>query len=429
MGEEMPNSEISGFGGRPLKTLMAAAAAAFDVGAAPAVAVQPESVERLRGLGIEDCEQLVGAVAVPEISGKLRTTLDLSDEDFESLLFFAREQLPEGRAELLARPAPADVGRGARKPSPDVRAVARRMARAAAVSAEEADALPESKNLIEFMSPIRAQGGRPTCAAFALTALNEYVRRHGSLDVDLSEQHLYYQAKLTDGDPHGCGTFLATAVTILRDLGQCRESIWPYDPTLPCKDQGTPPSTAASDGLDYQLHMVAVEENSVPAYKTQLARSWPVAVAIPTYDSWFRNEEVRRSGRITMRIGDEAQAEGHALVIVGYQNNNDSPGGGYFIVRNSWAGWAYGSLYGAGYGTIPYQYITNDAWEAYAITLDPSIPDDEAAETIVRIKVGSNVEITIEDVIPDDDIGRVSRVSRVSRGRGPRPMRVSRADE
>jgi hypothetical protein len=175
--------------------------------------------------------------------------------------------------------------------------------------------------------------------------------------------------------------------------------------------------------------MVAVEETSVPAYKTQLDKAWPIAVAIPTYDSWFRNEEVRRSGRITMRIGDEAQAEGHALVVVGYQNSASSPGGGFFIVRNSWAGWAYESLYGAGYGTIPYQYITDDAWEAYAITLDPSVSDDEAAETIVRIKVGSNVEITIEDVIPNDDIGRVSRVSRVSRGRGPRPMRVSRADE
>jgi C1A family cysteine protease len=421
----MSNSEVSGFGGRRLQTLTAPRAAPPGA-AAERVPVQPESVNRLRDLAIEDCEQLVAAVAVPGISEKLQTTLELSDHDFESLLDSARGQLPAGRAELLDRPAPADVGRGAKKPSADSKAVAGRMARAATVSAEEADALPASKNLIQFMSPIRAQGGRPTCAAFALTALNEYVRRHGSLDVDLSEQHLYYEAKLIDGDPHGCGTFLATAVTVLQDRGQCRESIWPYDPTLPCDDQGIPPATATSDGLDYQLHIVAVDEQSVAAYKAQLDKAWPIAVAIPTYDSWFRNEEVRRSGRITMRIGDEAEADGHALVVVGYQNTHDSPGGGYFIVRNSWADWAYASPYRPGYGTIPYKYISDDAWEAYAITLDPLPDGDEAAETIVRIKVGSNVEITIEDVIPNDAPGRVSRVSR---GRGPRPLRVSRADE
>jgi C1A family cysteine protease len=412
----MSNSEVSGFGGRRLRTLAAEARAA----AAPA-----DSVTRLGDLGIEDCEQLVAAAAVPDISEKLQNKLELSDQDFESLLDSAREQLPAGRAELLSRPAPPE-SRGAKRPSDDIRAVARRMAHAAPVSAEQAKALPESVNLIQFMSPIRAQGGRPTCAAFALTALNEYVRRHGSLDVDLSEQHLYYQAKRLDDDPNDCGTYLATAVEVLRDSGQCRESVWPYDPNLPCDDHGTPPATAGSDGLDYQLHIVAVEEQDVPTYKAQLAKAWPVAVAIPTYDSWFRNEEVRRSGRITMGIGDEEQAEGHALVIVGYQNSTSSPGGGYFIVRNSWGtAWAYESPYAPGYGTIPYEYITKDAWEAYAITLDPSLPDDET-ETLVRIKVGSNVEITIEDVIADDAPGRVSRVSR---GRGPRPLRVSRADE
>jgi C1A family cysteine protease len=420
-GKTGSGPKISGFGGRPLQTLKAPA---------PGVTLSPDSLKELRNLGLVDYEQLVGVTAVEGMKEELQKKLRVSKRSFDSLVDYARGQLPAGRAELLRSPAPPE-SRGARKPTQTMKADAgRRLARAAAVSAVEAEALPKSVNLIRFMPPIRAQGGRPTCAAFALTALNEYVRRHGSFDVDLSEQHLYYQAKRMDGDPNGCGTYLATAITILRDSGQCRESVWPYDPNLPCDDQGTPPDAAAADGLEYQLHMVSVEENSVDAYKAQLAKAWPITVAIPTYDSWFGSPEVRRSGRITMRIGDEAEAEGHALVIVGYQESTTSPGGGYFIVRNSWGtAWANESPYAPGYGTIPYQYIIDDAWEAYAITLDPSVPDDEEAETIVRIKVGSNVEITIEDVIPNDAPGRVSRVSRVSRGRGPRPMRVSRADD
>jgi hypothetical protein len=416
-GKTGSGPKVSGFGGLRLQPLKAPP---------PGVALSPGSVKELRNLGLVDYEQLVAATAVPGIPERLQKKLGMNKRGFDSLVEYARKELPAGRAELLRSPAPPE-SRGAKMPSPTIRAIAGRMARAAAVSAEEAGALPKSVNLIPFMSPIRAQGGRPTCAAFALTALNEYVRRHGSIDVDLSEQHLYYQAKQIDGDRNGCGTYLATAVEVLRDSGQCRESVWPYDPNLPCDDHGTPPPTAKSDGLDYQLHAIAVEEKSVCAYKAQLAKAWPITVAIPTYDSWFLNSEVKRSGRITMRIGDEAEAEGHALVIVGYQDSTDSPGGGYFIVRNSWGvAWAHESPYRPGYGTIPYEYIATEAWEAYAITLDPEVPDDEPADTIVRIKVGSNVEITIEDVIPNDAPGRVSRVSR---GRGPRPLRVSRADD
>lgn len=419
----MPNSETSGFGGRPLRTLTVPPP---GLASADFVAVKPDSVTRLRDFGVEDCEQLVALRNLPGIPGRLQKWLGLKKRDLDAVFDAAQEQLPAARAELLRSPAPRDLGFGLRMPSDAIRAEARLIARAPAVPAAEVGALPEAVNLISFMPPIRNQGGRPTCAAFALTALNEYVRRQESLDVDLSEQHLYYEAKLIDGDPNGCGTYLAKAVTALRDGGQCRESIWPYDPTLPCNDQGTLPPTATADGLNYRLQTFAVDEQSVPAYKAQLVRAWPVAMAIPTYDSWYLSNEVRRSGRITMRVGDEAQADGHALVVVGYQDSDSSPGGGYFLVRNSWGtAWAYESPYGPGYGTIPYKYIADDAWEAYAITLDLTPPVEEPTETIVRIKVGSNVEITIEDVTPNDAPGRVSRVSGARTSR-PRPLRVSR---
>jgi hypothetical protein len=142
----------------------------------------------------------------------------------------------------------------------------------------------------------------------------------------------------------------------------------------------------------------------VAAYKAELARQRPVTLSIPVYDSWHQSAETRRSGRITMRIGQEQQAGGHAVCLVGYQDAASSPGGGYFIVRNSWSTtWAYQSPYGAGYGSIPYQYIANDAWEAFSAAV-PGLGDetnggDESAarsETTVVIQVGSDVTITID---------------------------------
>jgi hypothetical protein len=87
-------------------------------------------------------------------------------------------------------------------------------------------------------------------------------------------------------------------------------------------------------------------------------------------------------------------------------------------VRNSWGlTWANESPYGAGYGTLPYQYITNDAWEAYSIPLDGDDFDDEATTdaatpTRVQIKVGSNVEITIEDGTTGPGPAKVSKTLR-----------------
>ena len=66
---------------------------------------------------------------------------------------------------------------------------------------------------------------------------------------------------------------------------------------------------------------------------------------------------------------------------MGYQDTPSSPGGGYFIVRNDWhTTWAYQSPYGAGYGTIPYQYITNDGWEAFTAPVPGIGTEDQAAE-------------------------------------------------
>jgi C1A family cysteine protease len=425
----MPNSKVSGFGGRPLQTLTAPRAArapGVEVLEPGAVPVQPEFVNRLHKFGLVDCEQLIAAAVVPDVTKELQKILEMNPDQFKSLLDQARDGLPPARLDLGRGPAPSDLGRGVKKPSDAIKTAARLMARAQAVPPVEARPFPEAVDLTPYMPPIRNQGGRPTCAAFALTALNEYFRRWQGIVVDLSEQHLYYEVKRIDDDRAACGTSQAEAVRALRDSGQCHESIWPYDPTLPCDNQGALPATATLDGLNYRLEPFAVDERNVDDYKEQLAQARPVTLSVPTYNSWFLSPEVRRSGRITMKIGDESEEEGHAFVVVGYQNTPDSPGGGYLIVRSSWGlGWASESPYGAGYGTIPYQYIINDAWEAYSTTLDDGPGDGEATETRIRIKVGSNVEITIEDVAADNDPGRVSRVSRGGR---TRPLRVSRAE-
>lgn len=395
--------DVSGAGGTPLASLSRRFAAD--------AADQPEAAEsvlaQLMALGFADAEQLVAAVAVPGVQEQFRDELGVTADTFDSFVDTARKALPPQRAELTAHPAPSDLGLGVAPPTDEMIAAAAATADTEA-SAVAAAAVPAAVNLISLMPPIRSQAGRGTCVSFTLTALNEYVRGRLGVPRDLSEQHLYYEIKLIDGSPGQCGTYQSKAVNALKQRGQCPEQIWPYDPNPPCNNHGTRPDQSRPAGLDYRLTAYAVSTRSVTDYKAQLAQQRPVTLSIPVWNSWYQSAETRRSGRITMRVGNEPQAGGHAVILVGYQDAPTAPGGGYFIVRNSWGttSWAYQSPYGGGYGTIPYQYISNDAWEAYSAAV-PTVA--EAADhrgqgqvggvrgqATVTIQAGSNVTITVQ---------------------------------
>ena len=355
----------------------------------------------LASLGIEDAEQLVALAAIPDILQELQSSLGSEARAFRRLLERAKTALPEERAALLSAPAPKDLGLGVLPPTAEMMAPVE----GAATEGVEAPpaGLPASVNLIGFMPPIRNQGPRGTCVSFTASALNEYILRRRGISQNLSEQHLYYETKLIDGSPNACGTWQVKAMLILSQRGQCQEIVWPYNPNPPCNNHGSRPTQARPNALQYRLTTLAVPMRNVFAYKTHLSKQRPVTLSLPVYNSWYQSAETRRSGRITMRIGNEQQVGGHAVCLVGYQDAPTSPGGGYFIVRNSWdTTWAYQSPYGGGYGTIPYQYITNDAWEAFSAAV-PGIAEEDndvqdgsmTAKRTVVIEVDPHIKITI----------------------------------
>jgi hypothetical protein len=155
---------------------------------------------------------------------------------------------------------------------------------------------------------------------------------------------------------------------VLANHGECREIVWPYNPNLPCNNNGTMPPNARPYALNYRPTFTALTPRSVPAIKAALAGRRPVGISVPVDNSWYTSPETKRSGRITMPLTNDPQVGGHALCVVGYQEHADGPGGGYFLIRNHWStGWGYQCPYGAGYGTIPYAYITKYTWEAYTL--------------------------------------------------------------
>jgi outer membrane biosynthesis protein TonB len=62
------------------------------------------------------------------------------------------------------------------------------------------------------------------------------------------------------------------------------------------------------------------------------------------------------------------------MAIVGYQDDPSVPGGGYFMIRNSWGEtWAKDSQLGAGYARLPYEFISKQGRSAYTATA-PALP-------------------------------------------------------
>jgi C1A family cysteine protease len=246
------------------------------------------------------------------------------------------------------------------------------------------------------MPAVRNQGNRGTCVAFCLTAIHEFDTRRASKH-DFSERYLYYKAKAIDGTPADCGTFQSAAAQVLDSSGQCTETVWQYNPTDTCNDHGALPPKANADAAEHTLSLTALNPHDLIAIKTALAAGRPVGISIPVYVSWYQSPTTERTGRITMPIGSEHDIGGHCMCIVGYQDDGpetvtETPGGGFFILRNSWGTtWGRDCAFGAGYGTIPYGYIAALNWESYT---RPAPTKKKGKKRQIRRKSSKNVRRT-----------------------------------
>jgi hypothetical protein len=262
--------------------------------------------------------------------------------------------------------------------------------------------LPATVRLFDKMPPVRDQGQRGTCVAFGTVALREFLV---GKNIDLSEQFLYWACKELDGQP-GPGTYIHTAMTALAEYGVCEEPIWPYNPNqLENEGQGPPPENCSEKAKKYILSSTrTVEPNLVIHYKNVLAghkdeKGMPITFATLVFDSWYMSTETHRTGKITMPLPGEQPVGGHAWCIVGYVDDIEAPGGGYFIVRNSWGTkWAVDSPESPGHALMPYGYVERYAMEAFTgpLKIESSLEQEEDSDYAGYIRKLSNPERDIE---------------------------------
>jgi hypothetical protein len=334
----------------------------------------PSTVQdKLRALGITTAEQLVAIAAIESALEPLARHLGVSKTVLSRQVKTATDRLPGRVAAAMTEPYAEALGLGAMEPPTDARY-------AAVAGPYEAvtniAALPAAVNHIPRLRPIQNQASRGTCVSFACTALNEDYHRNSPGGVpDLSEQCLYARCKEVDGAPNQEGTWVHVGMDCLVRFGQSTEACEPYNPNPPTNQPGPHNACCATESPQWRLlDKLQLNQNSVADIKAALANGKVVAFSIPVYASWYNSAYVRRYGTITMPIPGEQGVGGHAMLFVGYQDDASAPGGGFLVLRNSWGTtWANSSAYGAGYGTLPYQYMTDQGWEAWTYPTVPPI--------------------------------------------------------
>jgi len=332
-----------------------------------------DNIESLHNLSVRTVEELLGLIyadidGVTEfLHGVDLTQLQADAYQSATMAIMSAEQEQQHISHPLGALLPDEV---------EVEQVAdpRTFASYAGAAQQESVRHDGTEVIHACLLPARDQGKRGTCVAYAATAVLEclHLTQRGTR-LEFSPQFLYWNAKQADGHPNTDGTWLRIAVPTTMQFGDCTETSWAYNPRkIPGNiAQGPPPPTAVAEADLYRTaSCVELDNRSVDSIRQEISNGFPVAVSVPVYESWANNPAAKALGIIPMPLPRSRLIGGHAMCIVGYQSDDDFPGGGAFIVRNSWGmGWAPLSPVQPGYGLIPFTYVDRYGLESVTIRL------------------------------------------------------------
>lgn len=211
----------------------------------------------------------------------------------------------------------------------------------------EIETLPEKIDLRKKCSPVVDQGQLGSCTANAIVSgLREFMllndkRNHFER---LSRLFLYWWERELEGTVYrDSGASLRDGMKVLKNEGVCLEVSWPYDIKT---FENSPTEKELEEAKNYTISGYQ-RIKSIDEIKHALLIDHLVVFGMTVYESF---ETVGTDGIVPVPKNGEKELGGHALCIVGYDDNFNN---GSFIVRNSW-GDAWGD---EGYCYIPYSML------------------------------------------------------------------------
>jgi hypothetical protein len=198
-----------------------------------------------------------------------------------------------------------------------------------------------SVDLRAQFGPVRDQGDRPTCLAFAASDAHAALRPAWT---PLSCEFAFYYAQRRGGRSPSRGALLSLMLATLKEDGQPVEADWPYLEALPDDlDDYGPPLAVIVFRRNGELRPSGIAE-----IIAQLDAGRPALVLLMLSSSF----DLAGPDGIVQAPAAEApdRTRRHAMVAVGHGTLNGAPA---ILVRNSWGdGWGQ-----AGHGWLSEAYL------------------------------------------------------------------------
>ena len=200
------------------------------------------------------------------------------------------------------------------------------------------------------------QGNLGSCTANAIGfafQFDEMKEKSGS-EFRPSRLFIYYNERNMEGTTgYDAGASIRDGIKSVFSIGVCDETLWKYDIS---KFTEKPPEECYTFAKKHESIKYMRVKQSLKDMKECLMEGYPFVFGASIYES-FESDKVKEDGMVPMPKKTEQLLGGHALSVVGY---NDDYG---FLVRNSW-----GTEWGLeGYCYMPYEYLcntnlVNDLW-------------------------------------------------------------------
>lgn len=212
--------------------------------------------------------------------------------------------------------------------------------------------------LLDETPVVRDQGKYGTCVGQAAAGIKDWQEtKNYRRGVQTSPLFVYSECKKIDGIPDKEGTYPRDAMKVLKTLGVCKESVFPYE----LLTSSTPPDTtpqAREEAKEFVIGAYA-QVQTLAEIKQALTRSGPVMGALLVATSFLEPEP---GGFVPMPEG--SILGGHAIVVTGWDDTlkhtykkphmGKTTFQGFLRVRNSW-GASWGDN---GYCWIPYEFFS-----------------------------------------------------------------------
>ena len=225
--------------------------------------------------------------------------------------------------------------------------------------------LPPTVDLRQWCSPVENQGALGSCTAQAGAGLVEYFQRRAyGKHIDASRLFIYKTTRNLMKVRGDTGAYMRSTMQALTMFGAPPESYYPYnisvfdaEPSAFLYAMAESFQATSYYRLDPAGTTGAALLNQV---KTNLSNNLPSMFGFTVYSSYSQTNT--NGGCFPYPTQSESIVGGHAVIAVGYDDTkkirNTNNGGiettGAILVKNSW-GTSWGT---AGYGWMPYQYIT-----------------------------------------------------------------------